>query len=70
MVDYKHTINLPQTGFSMKADLAQREPKMLADWQARDLYGKVRAASRGGADGSYAMARGALRSIEPRGGSS
>ncbi len=47
MIDYKHTINLPQTGFSMKADLAQREPKMLADWQARDLYGKVRAASRG-----------------------
>ena len=47
MVDYKHTINLPQTGFSMKADLAQREPKMLADWQARDLYGKVRAASKG-----------------------
>ena len=47
MADYKQTINLPQTGFPMKADLAQREPKMLADWQARDLYGKVRAASKG-----------------------
>ncbi len=47
MTDYKQTINLPQTGFPMKADLAQREPRMLADWQARDLYGKVRAAARG-----------------------
>ncbi|MBV6417103.1 MAG: Isoleucine--tRNA ligase [Steroidobacteraceae bacterium] len=47
VADYKHTINLPQTGFPMKADLAQREPKMLADWQARDLYGKLRAAARG-----------------------
>ena len=47
MADYKQTINLPQTGFPMKADLAQREPKMLADWQARDLYGRIRAAAKG-----------------------
>ncbi|MGD9597602.1 MAG: isoleucine--tRNA ligase [Steroidobacteraceae bacterium] len=47
MADYKHTINLPQTGFPMKADLAQREPKMLAAWRAGDLYGKLRAAARG-----------------------
>jgi isoleucyl-tRNA synthetase len=31
----------------MKADLAQREPKMLAAWEANDLYAKIRAISRG-----------------------
>ncbi|HEY3519953.1 MAG TPA: isoleucine--tRNA ligase, partial [Rhodanobacteraceae bacterium] len=36
--DYKPTINLPKTGFAMKADLAQREPKMLAEWEATDRY--------------------------------
>jgi isoleucyl-tRNA synthetase len=45
--DYKQTINLPQTGFSMKADLAQREPKLLAEWEQTDLYGRIRAASKG-----------------------
>jgi isoleucyl-tRNA synthetase len=29
-IDYKNTINLPQTSFAMKADLAKREPGMLA----------------------------------------
>ena len=47
MPDYKQTINLPQTGFAMKADLAQREPRMLAEWEASGLYGRIRAASRG-----------------------
>jgi isoleucyl-tRNA synthetase len=45
--DYKQTINLPQTGFSMKADLAQREPKLLAEWEQTDLYGRIRAAAAG-----------------------
>jgi isoleucyl-tRNA synthetase len=27
--DYKSTLNLPQTDFPMKAQLAQREPEML-----------------------------------------
>src|SRR5580698_10391795 len=31
----------------MKADLAQREPKMLAEWEQSDLYGRIRAASKG-----------------------
>jgi isoleucyl-tRNA synthetase len=47
VADYKSTINLPETGFPMKADLAQREPKMLASWEARDIYGKIRAISKG-----------------------
>ncbi|MGD0501106.1 MAG: isoleucine--tRNA ligase [Steroidobacteraceae bacterium] len=47
MADYKQTINLPQTGFSMKADLANREPAMLAAWERDTLYEKIRAASQG-----------------------
>ena len=47
MADYKSTINLPETGFPMKADLAQREPKMLEAWEANGLYAKIRAISRG-----------------------
>ncbi|HUY83735.1 MAG TPA: isoleucine--tRNA ligase [Steroidobacteraceae bacterium] len=47
MADYKNTINLPNTGFPMKADLANREPKMLAAWERIGLYGKIRDASRG-----------------------
>ncbi len=37
-VDYKHTMNLPQTDFSMKANLAQREPERLARWADADIY--------------------------------
>jgi len=47
VADYKNTINLPNTGFPMKADLANREPKMLAAWEHSGLYGKIRAAAKG-----------------------
>ncbi len=47
MTDYKQTINLPNTGFPMKADLANREPKMLAAWEASGLYEKIRAYAKG-----------------------
>ena len=39
--DYKNTINLPTTGFAMKADLARREPAMLAEWYAKDRYRQI-----------------------------
>lgn len=39
--DYKHTINLPRTGFAMKADLARREPGMLAEWEASQRYAEL-----------------------------
>jgi len=39
--DYKATINLPNTAFAMKADLAQREPKQLAAWAESRLYQRV-----------------------------
>jgi isoleucyl-tRNA synthetase len=47
VTDYKHTLNLPKTGFPMKANLAQREPEMLKRWQAADIYGQIRAARAG-----------------------
>ena len=47
MTDYKHTLNLPQTDFPMKADLAQREPKQLERWAAQELYARIRAVSQG-----------------------
>ena len=43
MTDYKNTLNLPQTGFSMKADLVAREPERLAQWEAGHLYQKIQA---------------------------
>ncbi len=46
-VDYKPTLNLPETGFAMKASLATREPAMVAAWQENKLYEKIRAARRG-----------------------
>ncbi len=47
MTDYKATLNLPQTAFPMKASLAQREPERLKQWQAMDLYGRIREAFAG-----------------------
>ena len=47
MTDYKSTINLPQTDFPMKADLAQREPQMLRRWEEQDVYGRLREIARG-----------------------
>jgi isoleucyl-tRNA synthetase len=47
VTDYKNTINLPQTDFPMKADLAQREPALLRRWQQQDLYAQLRAAASG-----------------------
>ena len=47
MTDYKATINLPQTDFPMQANLARREPEMLARWQQGDLYAAVQAATAG-----------------------
>nr|MBP9865511.1 class I tRNA ligase family protein [Candidatus Omnitrophota bacterium] len=43
--NYKDTLNLPETSFSMKANLAQREPEMLKKWQDNGLYEALRAKS-------------------------
>ncbi|KAB8306147.1 isoleucine--tRNA ligase [Erwinia endophytica] len=47
MSDYKSTLNLPETGFPMRGDLAKREPGMLQRWYADNLYGIIRAAKKG-----------------------
>src|SRR5687767_2208290 len=47
MADWKETLNLPRTGFPMKANLPTTEPEALARWAAMDLYGKIRAAREG-----------------------
>jgi isoleucyl-tRNA synthetase len=44
---YKTTLNLPQTDFPMQAQLAQREPQMLARWEAEQLYARVQQATQG-----------------------
>jgi isoleucyl-tRNA synthetase len=47
MTDYKKTVNLPRTGFPMKADLAQREPLQLQRWAEQDIYQRMREVGRG-----------------------
>jgi len=47
MADYKQTLNLPQTDFPMRGNLAKREPEMLARWEQADLYGKMREVAAG-----------------------
>ena len=47
MSDYKNTLNLPETGFPMKANLTQREPQRLKQWEEMDLYQKMREAGEG-----------------------
>jgi isoleucyl-tRNA synthetase len=42
MSEYKNTLNLPNTAFAMKANLAQREPAILAKWQSMGLYEQLR----------------------------
>ena len=40
-MDYKDTINLPHTAFPMKANLANREPVMLKQWEESGLYERI-----------------------------
>ena len=47
MADYKKTLNLPDTSFPMRGDLAKREPQMLKTWQERKFYQRIREARRG-----------------------
>ena len=47
MADNKYPLNLPETTFPMRGDLAKREPLMLAQWQAQQRYQKIRAACAG-----------------------
>jgi len=47
MPDYKHTLNLPDTPFPMRGDLARREPQWVKQWQDKGVYQRLREVSRG-----------------------
>jgi isoleucyl-tRNA synthetase len=40
--DYRETVFLPDTPFPMRAGLPQKEPTILARWEAQDLYKTIR----------------------------
>ena len=46
-MDYKSTLNLPQTKFPMKANLVKKEPELMEMWDKNGLYHKIRQVSRG-----------------------
>jgi isoleucyl-tRNA synthetase len=46
-MEYKDTLNLPRTGFPMKAELTSREPERVKKWQTEKLYEKIQAARAG-----------------------
>ncbi|MBV8845986.1 MAG: isoleucine--tRNA ligase [Bryobacterales bacterium] len=46
-IELKNTIHLPKTGFSMKANLAQLEPKLLKHWDETGLYERIRETRKG-----------------------
>jgi isoleucyl-tRNA synthetase len=45
--ELKHTLNLPKTEFSMKANLPQNEPKQLERWEQMRIYDRIRQARQG-----------------------
>jgi isoleucyl-tRNA synthetase len=47
MADYKNTLNLPDTPFPMRGDLAKREPAWVKEWNEKGLYKRLRAAAKG-----------------------
>ena len=44
-MDYRDTLNLPKTGFNMKASLTQKEPQYLERWDRERLYEKLQQAA-------------------------
>jgi isoleucyl-tRNA synthetase len=45
--DYKQTLNLPETPFPMRGDLAKREPGWVQRWLETRLYERIRARCKG-----------------------
>jgi isoleucyl-tRNA synthetase len=46
-LELKSTINLPRTGFAMKANLPQNEPKIMARWEQMKIYERIREVRKG-----------------------
>ena len=47
MPDYKNTLNLPDSPFPMRGDLAKREPGWVKSWQEKKRYEAIRHAAAG-----------------------
>jgi isoleucyl-tRNA synthetase len=47
MADYRNTLNLPDTPFPMRGDLAKREPQWIREWEERGVYRRLRAVAAG-----------------------
>ena len=47
MADYKDTLNLPETPFPMRGDLAKREPQWVKQWQEKGVYRRLRQIAKG-----------------------
>ena len=47
MPDYKSTLNLPDTPFPMRGDLARREPLWVKEWQDKGVYRRLREVAMG-----------------------
>ncbi len=45
-MDYKKTLNLPSTKFAMRANLPQKEPLQLKEWEEKKIYRKLREQSK------------------------
>ena len=46
-MDYKATLNLPQTTFPMKANLVKKEPEIIKKWEQENLYHVIQQSSKG-----------------------
>jgi len=46
-MEYKDTIFLPKTSFEMRANLPQKEPKILEQWDSEQIFKKLREKSKG-----------------------
>ncbi len=46
-MDYRDTLNLPESPFPMRGNLAKREPGWIADWEEKKIYAAIREAAQG-----------------------
>jgi isoleucyl-tRNA synthetase len=51
----KHNVNMTETPFPMRGDLAKREPQWVKEWQEKKLYQRIRAASKNRPKGMYIL---------------
>ncbi len=46
--NFKDSLNLPKTGFPMRASLSSREPERVAHWESSNLYQQILRKNEGG----------------------